>query len=230
MFLKVLSLVHLPLLRYSPRFHWLFLQFGRLIVFLFAQLEIKGLAQLPKSGPRIVVSNHQNNLDVVVLTIALPLRMRYMAKSELFLIPFWRQIMAWFGAFPIERGRGDVNAMKHAEKLLVEDNVLVMFPEGTRSRTGRIGKFHRGTAVLALRSGATIIPCGVSLTEKVKTPFHLVTRPPLSLNIGEPIHIKQTNPVNKNVIALTEEIQKAIESLLPETYRRKISNQSNNKQ
>ena len=230
MFLKVLGFVHLPLLRHSHRFYWLFLQFVRLVVFLFAQLEVKGLTQLPKSGPRIVVSNHQNNLDVVVLTVALPLRMRYMAKSELFLIPFWRQIMAWFGAFPIQRGRGDVHAMKYAEKLLAEDNVLVMFPEGTRSRTGRIGKFHRGTAVLALRTGATIIPCGVSLTEKVKTPFHLVTRPPLSLNIGEPINVKQTNPVNKNVESLTEEIQKAIESLLPETYRREINNQSNNEQ
>ena len=135
--------------------------------------------------------------------------------------------MAWFGAFSIERGKGDIEAMKHAEELLLEGNALVMFPEGTRSRTGRMGKFHRGTAVLALRAGATIIPCGVSLTEKVKTPFHLVTRPPLSLNIGEPITITRKNPNNENVASLTEEIAKAVEQLLPLEYRRENTNGKN---
>ena len=128
--------------------------------------------------------------------------------------------MAWFGAFSIERGKGDIEAMKHAEDLLLEGNTLVMFPEGTRSRTGRMGKFHRGTAVLALRSGATIIPCGVSLTDKVKTPFHLITRPPLALNVGAPITVMRENPNNENVVSLTEEIAKAVEQLLPQEYRR----------
>jgi 1-acyl-sn-glycerol-3-phosphate acyltransferase len=94
-----------------------------------------------------------------------------------------------------------------------------MFPEGTRSRTGYLGKPHPGTAMIALRSGATVLPCAITGTEVLKNPLNVLRHPRITVTIGEPIALEAVRrPSEEQVNELTERIFSAIKALLPPKY------------
>src|SRR5947209_3452308 len=104
----------------------------------FMRLDVRGREHVPRTGPLVVCSNHIHNFDPVVVGAALPRGLLYMAKKELFAVPGLRQLIRTFGAFPIDRGSADRAALRYAVNAVDEGFALLMFPEGTRSGTGRI--------------------------------------------------------------------------------------------
>ena len=153
----------------------------RPILFLFHPYRMEGKERLTGvTGPVILCSNHLSNWDPVLLLLAQPRLIRFMAKEELFRFkPLGWALKRCFGAFPVARGKGDTGALETAEKLVKNGEVLGIFPEGTRSKSGGLQRFKSGTALIAFRTGATVVPCGIDRRSRL---FHRVT-----LRVGEPL-------------------------------------------
>jgi 1-acyl-sn-glycerol-3-phosphate acyltransferase len=204
---------------FVPPFYWSLTHLLRGVLWVVVRWEVTGRENIPAEGPLIIVSNHLNNADPPIIGAGVARRrIRWMAKIELFKNPFGLIIRAW-GAFPVRRFDADLAAMLNAERILKRGGVIGMFPEGTRSRTGYMGPPHPGTAVIALRSGATLLPCAITGTERLKNPLVLLRRPRFTFTIGEPIPLAAVRrPTEAQVSELTTRIYDTIKAMLPETY------------
>jgi 1-acyl-sn-glycerol-3-phosphate acyltransferase len=205
---------------YTPPFYWFWTHLLRFVLVVLTRWEAKGRERVPLSGPLIVVSNHLSNGDPPILASGvLRRRIRYMAKIELFRLWPVRFVMTLYGAFPVRRFEADVAALLNAERILKRGEVLGMFPEGTRSRERVLGRPHPGTAMIALRSGATILPCAITGTEVLSTPWKLLRRPPITVTVGEPMAVAQVRrPTEQQVSELTDRIFSEIRRMLPVQY------------
>ena len=131
------------------------------------RLRIEGLEHVPKTGPVLVVANHLHNTDPVLVSVAFPRPLHYMAKQELFRIPVISAIIRRVGAFPVDRQKADRAAIRRAEATLRHGIAVGMFPEGTRSVTRALKRALPGAAMLALRSGAPVVPVAITGTERL---------------------------------------------------------------
>lgn len=143
----------------------------RLLAAARVHLECTGSEHVDSNRRYVVMSNHQSHYDIPVLYQALPeLRLRMVAKSELFRIPIWSGAMRAAGFIEISRAdqRQARDAIRRTEELLENQRTSVWIaPEGTRSRTGRVAAFKRGGFHLALSAGAPILPVAITGTERV---------------------------------------------------------------
>lgn len=205
---------------FVPYFYWGGTHLLRAILVVVARWKAPGREHVPRSGALIIVSNHLSNADPPIISAGvLHRRIRFMAKEELFHGKFSLITKLW-GAFPVKRLDADIGALLNAERILKRGGVLGMFPEGTRSRTGYMGPPHPGTALIALRSGATVLPCAVIGTELLKSPLALLRKPRFSVTIGRPIELTPVRrPTEDQVSELTGRIYAAIQALLPPQYR-----------
>ena len=119
--------------------------------------EVEGDEKVPEKGPLIVAANHSRFFDPVFVSMAVPRRVRWMAKKELFAFPF-AGFFYFLGTFPVDRKGGGRAALRTAVQLLAEGRVLGIFPEGTRRKEGASPEAKSGTAVIAARSGAPVLP------------------------------------------------------------------------
>jgi 1-acyl-sn-glycerol-3-phosphate acyltransferase len=117
-----------------------------------------GTGNLPASGPAIIVVNHQANIDPVIFGIVFDRPLRFMAKKELFKFGPLGRLVGALGAFPIARGAGDRAALETSLAALAEGGVLLMFPEGHRYPDDQVHDFLPGVGMIALRSGAPVVP------------------------------------------------------------------------
>lgn len=131
--------------------------------------KIRGLENLPPEGPVILAINHVSLWDPIVAASSVPRQVSYMAKEELFSIPLLGPIIRRLGAFPVKRGQGDMSAIRQSLKVLKEQKVLGLFPEGTRSKTGELQKGLPGIALLMEKGKATVVPVKVSGTKQLLT-------------------------------------------------------------
>ncbi len=150
---------------------------------IFYKWKIYGRNNIPKSGPVILIANHISNLDPTVVGSSVKRHVHFLAKEELFRIPVLGFLLYRFGSFPIKRGGNDRKAIKKGLHLLKEHRVIGIFPEGTRSKTGEIGKGLPGAALFALKSDAVVIPIGIISTYKLFKP--------LIVNVGQPIDLNR---------------------------------------
>jgi 1-acyl-sn-glycerol-3-phosphate acyltransferase len=201
-------------------FYWLAVSFFRVCVFIWSRREVLGLQNVPRHGPAILASNHLNLADPPLLASLVPRRTIFMAKLELWSTPVVGWMYGLGGCIPVRRFEADVGALRRAEKVLREGHVLVMFPEGTRSRHPGLGKGHPGTAVIALRSGVPIVPVGVSGTEVVSLPGCFLRRTRVRVAFGQPFTLPRGERLTTELAEQgTERIMKEIAALLPEAYR-----------
>ena len=207
---------------FFPPFYWTAQYLLRLILFGLVRYRCVGRENVPREGAVMLVSNHLNDTDPFMLCAALShrRRIRFMAKKELFTGPLgW--VAKLYGAFPVRRGEADIGAMLAAERLLKRGEVIGMFPEGTRSRTGYMGPPHGGTALIAVRAGATVLPAGITGTERIHGISWIWRRPVITVKLGEPFALAPLKrPSEEQVSELTNRIVTSIESLLPPAYVR----------
>jgi 1-acyl-sn-glycerol-3-phosphate acyltransferase len=119
-----------------------------------------GRGNVPPVGPVLLVSNHQSHLDPVLVGIACPRQLKYLARQGLFFWPFSLWIRS-LGAVAIDRERGSIGGIKTTLRLLSQDQAVVVFPEGSRTPDGRLHPLLPGFCLLARRSGATIVPVSI---------------------------------------------------------------------
>lgn len=128
--------------------------------------RVLGAERIPGAGPLIVAVNHVSWLDPVLAAHAVD-KVRepfFLGKAELFHSPLLRRLLSGLHTIPLDRSRGDVGALRRAEALLRGGGCLILFPEGTRSRSGLPGRPRPGVAFLAERTGATVLPARVFRT------------------------------------------------------------------
>lgn len=185
--------------------------------------EAEGGSHVPASGGVIVVSNHLNNADPPMIQRALPRYVCFMAKKEMIEAPIIGPLFRAWGAFPVRRGEADLHALREACRVVQSGEMLMMFPEGTRSRTGKLGEGHPGTAIIARRTGAPILPVAITGTENIKWPG-IFWRPRsvrrIHVTIGEPFTLAAGERTNSETLrADADEIMRHIAALLPNEYR-----------
>lgn len=146
----------------------------------------RGAENLPRSGPALLVVNHQANIDPVIVGMVFDRPLRFMAKKELFKVGAFGRLIGTLGAFPIDRGAGDRAALETSLSVLTEGGVLLMFPEGHRYPDDEVHDFLPGVGMLALRSGAPVIPVVSKRTPEMwregRPGF-----PALRVLVGEPV-------------------------------------------
>ncbi len=142
----------------------------------FFRIKVNGRENLPKEGAAIVMSNHISNYDPPLLAAVFKRPLRFMAKKELFEGPLMRFVLYLADAFPVDRDKRDIRAVKKALQVLKKGELLGLFPEGTRMPEGKPGDPKEGSVMLAVKSGVPIIPVGI---KNVKTEGRI------TVNIGE---------------------------------------------
>lgn len=204
--------------------------FGRFLWRFIARVRLHGLDQLRDlEGPILLVANHVSNADAPLIgsyvTPALGRRIYWLGKQEALDWPILGKLLELNAVMGIQRGAADVEAFRSAKRVLDEGHILIVFPEGTRSPTGALQEAKEGTTILALRSGARIVPIGVSGTRRVwprgqRLP-HL-TRQRVTLRVGRPFTISVAGSGAERraaQVAATTEIMGRIAALLPPDQR-----------
>ena len=190
----------------------------------FLSWEVRGRENVPLNGPLIVIANHVHLLDGVLLLASFPRWISFMAKRELFRHPLLGVIIRWAQAFPVHR-QGRVKdkreALEQAKDTLDGGLVLGMFPEGKRSRHGKLMIGRAGSAVIASRLGVPLLPVGIIGTDKINGVSWLWRRPRITINIGQPFELPRVNgKLNKSQMRLlTNSMMVKIAALLPEENR-----------
>ena len=124
-------------------------------------VRYSGRENIPKTGPVLLVSNHQSHFDPPLVGVPCPRRMNYVARDTLFRFPPLAWLMRSLDAIPIDRDGVGMTGIKESLRRLKRGEMVLVFPEGTRSRDGEIGTFRPGFTMLAARSGAAILPVAV---------------------------------------------------------------------
>jgi 1-acyl-sn-glycerol-3-phosphate acyltransferase len=194
------------------------------------RVRIEGaLDEVPRTGPLIIAANHASNLDPVVLASSLMpklgRRFQWLGKRELFDWP----VVGWMarngGVHAVDRATADVEAYRLAKRILDDGHALFVFPEGTRSRDGALQPARDGAAVLALRTGAPIVPIAIAGSyerwprgQKIPHPGGRVT-----IRVGRPFRLADELPADldrKSATPMaTDLIMRRIAALLPEPLR-----------
>ena len=161
-----------------------------LAIFVFhvtSRLRLRGFSNVPKSGPFIIASNHLDWTDIPLIPLHMRRKVVYMAKEE-----YFSSRLAWLvrflGAFPVKRGEADRQALRAGEEQLKKGNILVIFPEGTRSTDGSVGRFKGGSFVIALQAGLPVVPITIVGSRHVMLRGQVTVRPGnVTLIVHEPI-------------------------------------------
>ena len=153
---------------------------------LYFRMQRIGSEHLPRRGPLLLASNHRSFLDPFLIGTLVRRPVYYMAKRELFEKRWQAWLLNGLGAFPVDRGAGDTEAMDTARAILERGDCVVLFPEGTRVRPGPLGSPRRGVGRLVLRTGAPVAPVAVIGTDGVRRGWRIRPRR-VRLRVGAPL-------------------------------------------
>jgi 1-acyl-sn-glycerol-3-phosphate acyltransferase len=145
-----------------------------------------GVKNVPKTGPLLLAPNHFSQMDHFFIGLYLRRRVRFMAKSQMFGTPVLTYIYKHGGVFPVRRGHHDEEAFKTAFTILEQGGMLLVYAEGGRSRSGKMGEPKPGIGRIALESGVPVVPVAVHGSAKVRR-WKRLSFPKVTVQFGEPI-------------------------------------------
>ena len=186
--------------------------------------KVEGRENIPLTGPLILITNHVHLLDPFFLVFSFPRWINFMAKEELFRSPFLRPWLRWAGSLSIRREgkiREKQKMLKSARNALEKGFILGMFPEGGRSRDGKLRKGKPGSAVIASKTNVPLLPVGIAGTDKIKGISWLWKRPGIVVNIGKPFKLppNYSRMSKSQMQLLTAQLMREIAALLPPEYQ-----------
>lgn len=193
------------------RFYRLIRGLARLLMALLFPVRAEGAHFLPPEGPVILCGNHISLRDPVAVACAVDREVHFMAKKELFSTKLFGRILRALNAFPVDRGAADLSAMRAAFSVLKQDEVLGIFPQGTRDLTGKGIKMENGVSMIALRSRAPVVPVLILGPYRLFRPIRLIFGPPVDLS-------EFAGRIDSaNIKAATQQIGQALWTLAPAT-------------
>lgn len=187
---------------------------------IFFDFKVKGLENLPLRGGVLAAANHVSYFDPPLLGNATPRVMYYMARADLFSNPIFGALIRTWGAFPIKRDMWSAGGLKKALRKLDEGKLVLFFPEGTRSRDGRLGQPMLGAGLLAYLARAPVIPVYIDGTDKVLP--RRAKRPrcaAVTVIFGPPVELTEARlaPASKETYrAIAQKIMESIATLRDE--------------
>ena len=215
------ELVALPKLTLARR---VFRVFGRmltkLVTFYMMDATVTGMENFPKKGPALVVINHLGDADAVLLAATIPTTIDGMGKIELsehwFVGPMFRA----YGVIWVHRGRPDRKAVRAALDGLSQGRIVAIAPEGRQSLDGGLEEGTEGAAFLALKSGAPVVPVGMTGTENENIyNGKFWKRAKVTLAVGKPFYLKKYDGRQTMLREGTRQIKQSLADLLPDEYR-----------
>lgn len=196
----------------------------RSLMRLFISWTVQGRQNVPREGPLIVVANHVHLVDPVLLMLSSPRWITFMAKEELFGYPVIGGIIRWAKVLPVPRTgtlQDKKRAIEQATRVLSGGLAIGLFPEGRRSRDGRLSDGKAGAAVLAAQTGAPVLPVGIVGTHSIRGISWLWRRPQVRINMGEPFTVGRIDGklTRSQAKALANLTMRRVAALLPQEYR-----------
>lgn len=188
-------------------------------------IETHGVENIPREGGVLLVSNHISLLDPVIVGSAANREIHFMARSNVFNVPLLGPLISVFNAYPVNRGRPDLGALRRTITLLKKGNAALIFPEGTRSFDGKLGKAHDGACFIAHRANVPTIPVYHKGAEKMMPRgSKRIRRAKLSVTFGKPIdfsHIVESEIKREMYQEMGVQMMGAISSLENHTLHRR---------
>jgi 1-acyl-sn-glycerol-3-phosphate acyltransferase len=158
-----------------------------------SKFDLRGTANVPQSGPLLMVSNHVGAVDPAIIGAWTPRPVWFMAKAELFK-GGWAWLMRGYQAFPVVRHSPDRTALRRALDLLKHGSAVVLFPEGHRSENARLLRAEPGAGFIARRSGAPLVPIAITGTQNVLGRHSRIPRrAEVAMTFGEPFQLPERN-------------------------------------
>ena len=210
-------------LKRSKAFHVLYSFLKSIFTILFKMLyrvEVSGYENIPKNGKFILCSNHLSYVDPLIIVGYFSRHVYFMAKKEVFNIRVLGEIISFLNAFPVDRNSIDRKAIKNSIEILNSDEVLCMFPEGTRSTEGVIRDGHKGVGLISILSSSPILPMALSGTNKIiQKPRKRIFFPKVKIIYGNLIDTSSIIKENDNKTAISIILNKTMGSI-KELYER----------
>lgn len=202
--------------KYQKILYWLGKNSFKMIFKLFWRLEIVGAENIPSVGGVLIAANHTSYADPPLVGACAQRPLYFFAKEELFRIPVFGWLISQVNAFPVKRYEHDIGAFKRAQHLLQNGQVVLVFPEGRRSKTGELGKAKSGVGMLAYKTRVPVVPVYVANTRRLKEFKQL------KILIGKPMFPTVLENEKEQYQLFSEGVLNAIANLKSKMYNNKL--------
>jgi len=191
----------------------------------FGRVEVIGAGNVPRKGSFILAPVHRSNIDFALVSLVTTRRMRYMGKDSIFKYKVLNPFFHALGAFPVHRGAADREALHTSIAVVESGQPLVMFPEGTRQSGPVVQELFDGTAYVAAKTGAPIVPVGIGGSERAMPKGSKFIHPgKIVLVIGEPLDApprRESGGVSRRAVRdLTEQLKADVQKLFDDAQTR----------
>ena len=189
--------------------------FVKAVYYGFYNVKVEGKENIPQDTGFIIASNHRSFADPPLVAVTSKCsKFSFVAKEELFKNPLFGWLIRKLGAFPVVRGKGDMKVISDAVERLEEGRILVIFPEGTRSKDGKLGRGKTGVALIAAISKAVVVPTAVVFEGKLRFRKKVTVKfgkpiQPEEIAVGEEINPKELRAVKARIMGDIQELLEA---------------------